>query len=160
MKTAATIEAQEERKKAEKGANSSRSSTTCSGPGSEKPRRGRIENLKPWKPGQTGNPAGKNGWQERRDLAAEIARAIFENDGPAIYAAFAKVLRKGSPYGFQVLADRAFGKLKEVHQIEHSPYKDMSDEDIEKRIEELKRKLGWPGSEPQLSPPADETKPN
>jgi hypothetical protein len=36
----------------------------------------------------------------------------------------------------------------------------MSDEDIEKRIEELKRKLGWPGSEPQLSPPADETKPN
>ena len=115
--------------------------------------------MKPWKPGQTGNPAGKNGWQERRDLAAEIARAIFENDGPAIYAAFAKVLRKGSPYGFQVLADRAFGKLKEVHQIEHSPYKDMSDEDIEKRIEELKRKLGWPGCEP----PADsdsETKPN
>jgi hypothetical protein len=111
--------------------------------------------LKSWKPGQTGNPASKNG-QERRDLAAEIARAIFENDGPAIYAAFAKVLRKGSPYGFQVLADRAYGKLKEVHQIDHSPYKDPSDEDIEARILELKRKLGWLGSEP----PTDETKPN
>jgi hypothetical protein len=116
--------------------------------------------LKPWKPGQTGNPAGKNGWQERRDLAAEIARAIFENDGEAIYAAFAKMLRKGSPYAFQVLSDRAFGKLKEVHQIDHSPYRDMSDGDIEKRIEELNSKLGLVEAEPKILPPTDDSKPN
>jgi len=63
-------------------------------------------------------------------------------DGEAIFEAFRKVLRKGSPYGYQVLADRAYGKLKETHAIEHSPYKDVSDEDIEARMAELKRKLG------------------
>jgi ribosomal protein S11 len=41
--------------------------------------------------------------------------------GLAIFAAFQRVLRKGSPYAFQILADRAFGKLKETHVIEHSP---------------------------------------
>jgi hypothetical protein len=66
------------------------------------------------------------------------------------------VLKKGSPYAFAVLADRAFGRLKETHAIERTPYTDASDEDIEARILELKRKLGWPGSEP----PAAETKPN
>jgi hypothetical protein len=50
----------------------------------------------------SGNPGGR----PRIDLAAEIARALFENDGEAIYAAFQKVLRKGSPYAFQVLSDR------------------------------------------------------
>jgi len=77
-----------------------------------------------------------------------------------IYEAFLnlKVLKKGLPYGFQVLADRAFGKLKKIHPIDHSPYKYASDEDIEARILELKRKLGWPGSEPQ--PVDNHTKPN
>jgi hypothetical protein len=36
---------------------------------------GRKGNLKPWKPGQSGNPGGR----PKRDLAAEIARAIFEH---------------------------------------------------------------------------------
>jgi len=54
-----------------------------------------------------------------------------------------------------VLADRAFGKLKEIHQIEHSPFRDASDEDIEKHIAELKAKLGVVDSEPKILPPAD-----
>jgi hypothetical protein len=41
---------------------------------------GRIANLKPWKPGQSGNPGGR----PKRDLAAEIARSIFERDPEAI----------------------------------------------------------------------------
>ena len=45
------------------------------------------------------------------DLAAEIARALFEQDAPAIFAAFQKVLRKGSPYAFEVLSDMAFRRL-------------------------------------------------
>jgi hypothetical protein len=40
----------------------------------------RIENLKPWKPGQSGNPGGR----PKRDLTAEIARAIFGRDPEAI----------------------------------------------------------------------------
>jgi hypothetical protein len=38
--------------------------------------------------------------------AREIAKAVFENDGPAVYRAFSKMLRKGSPYAFAVLSDR------------------------------------------------------
>lgn len=75
-----------------------------------------LKNLIPfkWKPGQSGNPGGK----PKHDVAHEIARAIFENDSEAIYKAFAKTLRGGNAYSFNVLADRAFGKLKE--KVEHS----------------------------------------
>ncbi|HEY2467837.1 MAG TPA: DUF5681 domain-containing protein [Terracidiphilus sp.] len=70
---------------------------------------GRIENLKPWKPGQSGNPGGR----PKRDLAAEIARAIFERDADAIERAFAKELRKGDSRVFAALADRAYGKPRQ-----------------------------------------------
>src|SRR5271154_2580819 len=73
-----------------------------------------LKNLKPYVPGQTGNPGGK----PKVDHAQAIARAIFENDSEAIYKAFAKALRSGNAYSFSVLADRAFGKLKE--KVEHS----------------------------------------
>jgi len=81
------------------------------------------------------------GGRPKVDLATEIARALFEQDGEAIFAGFKKVLRKGSPYAFQVLSDPAFGKLKETHAIERSPYKDQSDADLEARIRELEEKL-------------------
>jgi hypothetical protein len=101
------------------------------------------------------------GGRPKVDLAAEIARALFEQDGEAIFAAFKKVLRKGSPYAFQVLSDRAFGKLKETHAIEHSPYKDQSDADLEARIRELEENLGYRSpAEPKVLPPASETKVN
>jgi hypothetical protein len=157
LKTARSIEEQTERKKDEKNTRSdgdshSQNSVPVSVDRAESRRRQNAA-LKPYhfKPGQSGNPGGR----PKVDVASEIARALFENDGPAIYAAFQKVLRKGSPYGFQVLADRAFGKLKEVHQIDHSPYREVSDEDLQKHIAELKAKLGWPGSEPKILPPAD-----
>lgn len=76
-------------------------------------------------------------------------RAIFENDGEAIYVA--KMLRKSSPYAFQVLRDRAYGKLKETHQVEVNPYKDMSDEELTKRLHELEQRLGYV----KVWPPAD-----
>jgi hypothetical protein len=67
---------------------------------------GRNENLRPWKPGQSGNPGGR----PKRDLAAEIARAIFERDAEAIEQVFAAELRKGNVKAFTTLADRAYGK--------------------------------------------------
>jgi hypothetical protein len=73
-----------------------------------------------------------------------MCRAQFENDGAAIYAAINKSLRKGSPYALQVVSDRAYGKLRETHQLDvgQYPYHDMSTEDLEKRIAELNDKLG------------------
>jgi hypothetical protein len=73
---------------------------------------GNAQNLKPWKPGQSGNPGGR----PKRDLAAEIARAIFEQDAEAITRAFAAELKKGNAKLFTALADRAYGKPRQ--QIE------------------------------------------
>jgi hypothetical protein len=47
--------------------------------------------------------------------------------------------------------------MKETIAHEHTPYSDASDEDIEKRIAELKAKLGWP-AEPKAQEPAGEPK--
>jgi hypothetical protein len=156
VKTAESIERQESRKQDERESNSPRFSSENSCPVSKKRdlKAHAEQHLKPYwfQPGQSGNPGGR----PKVDLAAEIARALFEQDGEAIFEAFRKVLRKGSPYAFQVLSDRAFGKLKEVHQVEHSRYTGMSDEDIQKRIEELQIKLGFQQSEPKILPPADD----
>jgi CO/xanthine dehydrogenase Mo-binding subunit len=70
---------------------------------------GRKDNLKPWKPGQSGNPGGR----PKRDLAAEIARAIFEQNPEAITRAFTAELKKGNAKVFAALADRAYGKPRQ-----------------------------------------------
>jgi len=75
----------------------------------ETKKRGRIENLKPWKPGQSGNPGGR----PKRDVASEIAQAVFEGNEEAIYRAMCKALLKGSPRLFVALAERAYGRLRE-----------------------------------------------
>ena len=86
----------------------------------EKKKRGPIENLKPWKPGHSGNPDGR----PKRDLESEVARAVFEENADAIYRAMLKALLKGDPKMFAVLADRAYGKLTqkvEIPGIENLP---------------------------------------
>ena len=70
-------------------------------------RGGRIENLKPWKKGQSGNPGGR----PKRGRSADIAVAIFEENSAEIYHAMRKALLKGNPKVFAVLADRAFGRV-------------------------------------------------
>ena len=151
VKTAESIERQESRKEDGKGSVFCAHNNT---PVSTKLSRNGTERLKPFRfqPGKSGNPGGR----PKVDLAAEVARALFENDAEAIYAAFQKVLRKGSPYAYQVLSDRAYGKLKETHALEHSVYKDMSDEDLEKKVKELEIKLGYRPREPEVLPPAND----
>ena len=73
----------------------------------EKKRRGQVENLKPWKPGQSGNPGGR----PKHDVSSEIARAVFDGNEGAIYRAMCKALLKGNPRVYDVLAERAYGKL-------------------------------------------------
>jgi hypothetical protein len=116
-----------------------------------------------WRPGQSGNPSGK-----RNDLAAEIARAVFENNAEALYRAFCKTAMKGNAYAFKELADRAYGRMKETIAHERSPLSDVSTPDLDAHIQELEAKLvaslverGYTITKPpQLLPPADDTKPN
>jgi hypothetical protein len=72
-----------------------------------------LRNLKPYKKGMSGNPSGKPGY----DVAARIARLVFDIEGPAIAAGMAKQLRSGNAYAYSVLADRAFGKIKNTTEI-------------------------------------------
>ena len=75
---------------------------------------GPIENLKPWPKGVSGNPKGR----PRCDISAEIARAVFENNAEAIYSAMTRRLIKGDVRAFKILAQRAYGKVKEHVELE------------------------------------------
>ena len=68
---------------------------------------GRIQNLKPFKPGQSGNPGGR----PKKDLASIIASEVFAENPEVIKAGLTKKLQHGDPAAFKALADRAFGRL-------------------------------------------------
>jgi hypothetical protein len=128
MKTADSIEQQEERRAAREngdGEQASRENTPPVRPKLKQRDASRIAAWR-WQPGKSANPGGR----PKHDLAAEIARAIFENNAPMIYEAYRKMLRKGNAYAYQVLSERAYGKLKESIQHEISPYREMSDEEL------------------------------
>ena len=61
----------------------------------------------------------------------------FENNAEALYKAFSKALLRGNAYAFKEVSDRAYGRLKERVEIEVGPLRHLSDEDLQKRAEEL-----------------------
>lgn len=138
MKTADSIEQQPERKAARDNGDSSPENTQSI---TRKSRRGDATRIAPWtwKPGQSGNPGGR----PKNDLAAEIARAVFEQNAEAVFRAFSKALLRGNAYCFKELSDRAYGRLKETRQVDISPYKDVSSEDLAKEIKRLEVQLGY-----------------
>jgi hypothetical protein len=76
-------------------------------------------------PDQSGDAGGR----PHVNPVAEIARAIFEN-GPAIYNAFAKMLRKARAYAFSGSKRSRLRKAQRAsHDIEVHPYRDLSDAD-------------------------------
>jgi hypothetical protein len=68
---------------------------------------------KPWPKGKSGNPSGKPGF----DVAAYIARKVFQLNAKEIYEGMAQALMEGGGYNFSVLADRAFGKIKDKTEL-------------------------------------------
>lgn len=75
---------------------------------------GRIENLKPWPKGVSGNLAGR----PKHDLSAEIGKAVFEHNPELIYRAMLKALKKGNARTFAILAERAYGKVTASVEID------------------------------------------
>jgi hypothetical protein len=115
MKTAWSIEEQEERKAARDNGDQPQTSRELTQSVARKWRRGDASRIAAWRwqPGKSANHG-----VPKHDIAKEIAQAIFLNNADMIYAAYTKMLRKGNAYSFQVLSERAFGKLKESIQHE------------------------------------------
>ena len=132
MRTAAKIEESAVTKKLEAGSDHA----TKAGKPKKSPK---IDQIKPymWVKGVSGNPGGR----PKTDRAAELAREILEANPEAYYRGFAEQLSKGNAYAFGVLADRAFGKLKETKEITHI-HQDVPDTDLQRRIDELVRDCG------------------
>src|ERR1700691_1153590 len=114
---------------------------------------GRIQNLKPWPKGVSGNPAGR----PKNDISVDIARAVFENNPEAIYQGMLRRLKKGDARVFKVLADRAYGRVRQNVDLEvgasntiverlqagrQRVLSNLSDAELTERIEQLHRELG------------------
>ncbi len=85
--------------------------------------------------GRTAGRSGNPGRRPKKDLAAEIARMVFEKNRDAIEKAFVKALKRGNPEVFAVLADRARGSPG------GGPRKDMAAEIARKVLEQYSRRL-------------------
>jgi len=104
---------------------------------------GRVENLKPWPKGVSGNPGGR----PRHDIAREIAQEVFENNREAIYAAMTRALLKGNAHTFKELCDRAYGKVNDKVEVtgrDGGPveYKGLTEDELRDRIAQLKAEIG------------------
>jgi len=106
------------------------------------------ENLKPFKPGQSGNPKGRpKGSRNRRTIVRQWLEAEEEIKDPItgelktvqqadlIVLGLLKKARKGDVAAFKELMDSGYGKLMENYtQIN---YEALSDEDLKQRLEDL-----------------------
>ena len=145
MKTAQSIEKAEERKKQLAALQRPDGSyPNGKNPASHTPRgfTNHAKHVNPalWKPGQSGNPSGRI--SDKKDIAKQIARAVFENNQEELYKAFASAALKGNAYAFSQLADRAYGKLKERVEYDVTEYREVSEKAIIERIAELENQLG------------------
>ena len=102
----------------------------------------RLANLvAPW----NSTTAPKTGGRPKKDISQEIARQVFENNPEMLYKAYTKALSKGQAFAFQVLSDRAFGKLVEKRINADGGQQDFHDTDersLSDRIAAIERDLG------------------
>jgi hypothetical protein len=81
-----------------------------------------ISNLKPFKKGQSGNPKGR---PKMPNIKKALAKVLSEEkDGMQAVEAVLKALRakavKGDVRAAQELFDRAYGKAKQIAEIDHT----------------------------------------
>jgi hypothetical protein len=119
-----------------------------------KTKTGRVENLKPFKPGQSGNPGGRP-----KDLVACEMRDLLlrpcpldkkkRSWGQVIAEAIGKKARKGDIRAFEAIADRTDGKPAQAVSVSGEfsggftvdSYTLASREAVQKRIEELNERF-------------------
>lgn len=70
-----------------------------------------------FKPGESGNPGGLPGV----NLSERIARAVLAQFEPSAIEGLGKKLSKGDVQVFRELAERADGKLKDIHEHKIGP---------------------------------------
>jgi hypothetical protein len=84
-------------------------------------KRGRPENLKPWQPGQSGNPAGRPKGVKFLSEALREALSASAPDGISWTEKVAQALIDraclGDPAAFREIADRIEGKVKESVEV-------------------------------------------
>lgn len=107
---------------------------------------GRLDNLTPWKPGQSGNPRGR---PKKRLIDEALEELLASNDSEAardVAAALLKRARKGDLRAIQLIAERTQGKptrAVEISGLDGGALEidHMTDEQLDQRINELLAKL-------------------
>jgi hypothetical protein len=107
---------------------------------------GRVQNLKPWKPGQSGNPGGR---PKRRLIDEALEELLLSNDSELALAIAKKLLARaktGEIKAIQLVAERVQGRPKrhlELSGPDGGPLdiRNMTDEELERRIAELMEEL-------------------
>ena len=87
--------------------------TQNSGENSEK-RRGRPENLTPWRPGQSGNPGGR---PKRKPITEALEKVFTPEQCLAVAQALLKQAKKGSISHVQEAANRLEGKVESSDEL-------------------------------------------
>jgi len=108
---------------------------------------GKIENLKPWQPGQSGNPGGR----PKRDAITAALREQLEsqaNDGDnytiadAVAATLIKQALGGDVRAIREIADRVEGKPRQQLEIEARAFTNDQQLDLSRLTDEQLRQLG------------------
>jgi len=105
-----------------------------------------------WKPGQTGNPAGR---PISRPFLDAVARAITQDDGKRLRACAETLLdlaAKGEPWAVQMLADRLDGKASQEITVKRE-VRDMSLDEILTELAALDPPEGGKGNKAGAAKP-------
>ena len=82
------------------------------------------QNLKPWKAGQSGNPAGKPPGRNRKTIIRELLDAAHKGtagtNADGIAAALLVKALKGDVAAFHALFDSAYGKMTDKVESQHT----------------------------------------
>ena len=90
-----------------------------------------------FKAGNNANPGGR----PKKDRAAEVAEWLFEHQPEAIKRGMLKTLRKGNPKAFQVLAERAFGRMPHIMDIKGELTVAV---EVKRRLNAMRKREGSP----------------